>query len=196
MTTTEPVKCCALPGCENLAPAQAAGARRQRNYCSNACRQKAYRDRHHLLKRNTKTVTFWEQAADAIDHLTQAQLHSLKQRIDAKLDLCTTTATVERPPLALPAPTCVSQACQLVQPQSAATDLFYLRKGKGIIHLAVNHCVAGLGLCPCAVRSKTFGCVRLSLQSPSDPGPSVPLRLVRSLFHSFICVTLDAFYPM
>lgn len=54
MTTTEPVKCCALPDCENLAPAQAAGARRQRNYGSNACRQKAYRDRHHLLKRNTQ----------------------------------------------------------------------------------------------------------------------------------------------
>lgn len=139
MTGTDPVLTCALPGCNNPVPLQATSARRKRDYCSNACRQKAYRDRHRpLIKLNTKTVTFWEQAADAIDHLTQAQLYSLKQRIDTKLGINTTTATVERLPRALPAPTRVSQARQPVQSPSAAADLLCLRKGKGVIHLAVN----------------------------------------------------------
>lgn len=139
MTETDHAPICALPGCNNLVPAQAAGARRKRDYCSNACRQIAYRDRHHpLIKRNIQTVTFWEQAANAIDHLTQAQLYSLKQRIDAKLGRNATTATAKRPPLTLPAPTRVSQARQPVQSPSAAADLLCLRKGKGVIHLAVN----------------------------------------------------------
>lgn len=49
-------------------------------------------------------MTFWEQAADAIEHLTPAQLYSLKQRIEAKLGISATTRSAERLALALPVP--------------------------------------------------------------------------------------------
>ncbi len=139
MTGTDPVVICALPGCNNPVPPQAAGARRKRDYCSNACRQKAYRNRHHsLVKRNTQFVTFWEQAADAIEHLTQAQLHSLKQRIDAKLGISATAADSVRKLLVPPTPTRASRSRQPAQSQSTQAELLCLRKGKGVVHLAVN----------------------------------------------------------
>lgn len=139
MIATESLQPCALPGCTNPVPAQAAGARHKRDYCSNACWQKAYRDRHHLIKRNTQIVMFWEQAADAIEHLTQVRLASLKQSIDAKLGISTTTPPVERPPLDAPVPSLKFQSRQPAQPQRAAVEQFCLRKGKGAIHLALNH---------------------------------------------------------
>jgi len=105
MIATKSVQRCALPGCEKPVPAQAPGARRKRGYCSNACRQKAYRERHHPFpKGNPQMMTFWEQAADAVEHLTQAQLYSLKQRIEDKLGRSTTERSTERQALALPLP--------------------------------------------------------------------------------------------
>jgi len=140
MSGTDGIQICALSGCNNPVPPQAVDARRKRDYCSNACRQKAYRDRHcPLEERNTKDVTFWEQAADAIEYLTQAQLYSLKQRIDTKLGINVTATDSERKPSVPTTPTRKPRDRQPAQPQPTPAALLCLRKGKGVVHLAVNH---------------------------------------------------------
>lgn len=137
MSLSQSIQICALPGCDNPVPPQTVDARRRRNYCSNACRQKAYRDRHHILiKRNETSVTFWEQAVDAIDHLTLAQLYTLKQRIDAKLGIIKTTGAGSDKSTESPAP---ARSTLARQTPSAQATLLALRKGRGVIHLAVNH---------------------------------------------------------
>lgn len=105
---------CTRPGCDNpITPDPK--AKRPRAYCSNACRQKAYRQRNQS-NRNTKTVTVntYDQVTAALDGFTHTQLESLRNRIDGLLG-------------------------------KTLPDLIYFRKGKGVTHIAVDRNVTFCG---------------------------------------------------
>lgn len=111
---------CALPGC-NQTITHSPKDRRKREYCSNACRQKAYRLRHRLTReRNEKSVTIssYEQMLPLLDSLTTDQLEALQSQIAVRLNQ-------QRP--------------------EPTTSFLYFRKGSGVIHLAVSQNVSICG---------------------------------------------------
>ena len=109
---------CAWLECENKV-AHRPSDRRKREYCSKACKQKAYRQRQReAAERNTSPVTIntYAQVLQTLDTFTPNQLKSLKDRIDIKLKQPTTNTT----------------------PSSQATPIRYFRKGAGVVHLTVS----------------------------------------------------------
>lgn len=73
---------CTLSGCTNEIEHDPK-AKRPRVFCSNACRQKAYRQRQRS-DRNV-TSTSYNQVTTALDTFTQTQLETLRSRIDELL---------------------------------------------------------------------------------------------------------------
>lgn len=133
---------CAWPECRNQIEHHP-GDRRKQEYCSPACKQKAYRQR--LRAGLNRNVTFWEQATTALDHLDTEQLHSLKQMLDARL---TPSLAESSPPPASkqpkPSKSEPKPGKPLKQPQKDS-ELLYYRKDKGVIHLSVNRMASFCG---------------------------------------------------
>ena len=128
MTTQEQVVHCALPSCPNTITHRPSD-RRKREYCSNACRQKAHRLRQRpAIERNGTGVTIssYDQIIMVLDELTTDQLVSLQDRIAVRLQ--------QR---AKPQPNAVSAV--------PVAPFLYFRKGTGVVHLAVSRNVSICG---------------------------------------------------
>ena len=114
-------KTCALQDCPNQFPVPS-NTRRKQEYCCNAHRQKAYRLRKQPVpKRNDQIVTIKSisQLDTMLGDLPVDQLHSLQSKIESLIKLRTS--------------------------QKVDEPFLYFRKGKGIIHLAVNRNVTICG---------------------------------------------------
>lgn len=112
---------CALSTCTNIVSHQPI-SRRKREYCSNACRQKAYRLRTQpALKRNRTAVTIstYEQMLKLLQELPIDQLQAIHEQTDMLLQQRSTEKTDE--------------------------PFLYFRKGSGVVHLTVSRNVTICG---------------------------------------------------
>ena len=123
---------CAGPNCANTV-ARRSNDRRKKEYCSPACKQKAYRLRVAKAKRNKNTVTF-DDILNVLDTLTADQRQQLLDRLQPPTDRSSFT-----PPKGRPRPE---------QPQKSlipTENLRYWRKARGVVHIGVSRNVTFCG---------------------------------------------------
>ena len=112
---------CALPGCNNTFTHNPSD-RRKREFCSNRCKQKAYRLRKQPALERNVTISSYEQMLGLLDTLTTDQLEALQERTQVRLHQ------------------------RAKQPAEEPTSPFlYFRKGSGVVHLAVSRNVSICG---------------------------------------------------
>lgn len=89
--------------------------KRKREYCSNACKQKAYRLRNLIGKNRNKnfvTVSTYNEVIAALEDLTSLQLNKLNKHIEATLRQ------------------------RSIGGSTGSNKFLYFRKGNGVTHLA------------------------------------------------------------
>ena len=118
---------CAWHECENQV-AHHPSDRRKREYCSNSCKQKAYRHRQReAVEHNGEFVTFWDQAIDALAHLDTTQKHKLQSLLDDQLGTHKLIPD-QAPPTSL----------TVDDLQMMGDTIAYYRLRRGVIHLGFS----------------------------------------------------------